>query len=137
MASQFEEGVQALRDDAWVLARAALDSGRLHAYRGLTHVVELLTSLASSSEQDTSEHAGSDGNSESLSIFARYKGTTYDAKLHQGRINGGRGACIRFREQWMTVSAAATAITDTSVNGWRFWRYRRPDGGTGLIDELR
>ena len=137
MASPFEDSIQALRDDAWVLARAALDSGRVHAYRSLTNVVEQLTSLASSNEQRPSEQSGSDGNGVSLEIFARYKGTTHDAKLARSRINGGRGACVRFREQWMTVSAAARAITGTNVNGWRFWRYRRSDGSTAIIDQLR
>ncbi|MXY20190.1 MAG: hypothetical protein F4Y49_02515 [Dehalococcoidia bacterium] len=72
-------------------------------------------------------------------IFAMRSGVVYDAELDTSRISsGGQGACIKFRDEWMTASKAANSITGTQVNGWQnFWRYERPDGTKGPIQELR
>ena len=72
-------------------------------------------------------------------IFAMRSGVRYEAELDTSRISGGgQGACVKFRDGWMTTSKAANSITGTQVNGWQnFWRYRRPDGTEGPIQELR
>ena len=77
--------------------------------------------------------------SQTIPIFARRRGVTYEAELDTSRISdGGRGACVWYEGQWMTTSKAADRITGTAVNGWRnFWRYERSDGSKGPIQELR
>lgn len=138
--ADFDDRIRSLRDDAWEVARMALDSQRTHAYRSLTSIVEQLSTLAGTTigEQGSADAPDTGESSDlNLPVFARYKGTTHAAVLNRGRVNGGRGACIWFRDDWLTASAAATAITNTSVNGWRFWSYRRPDGSTAIIDGLR
>ncbi len=50
-----------------------------------------------------------------------YKGTTYRAEIKNGRWLDQEG---RPRS---SPSDAATAITKTQVNGWRFWDVKRPN----------
>lgn len=54
---------------------------------------------------------------------ATYKGKTYTARVvgNQMVMNG---------QTMNSFSEAAAKITNTSVNGWRFWEFRRP-GTTG------
>ena len=67
------------------------------------------------------------------------EGVMHEAELDTRRISsGGQGPCVRFRGEWVTASKAANSITGTQVNGWQnFWRYHRPNGTVGPIQELR
>lgn len=62
---------------------------------------------------------------------AEYKGQTYFAKAENG-------ALVYDGERYKSPSAAARAVTGSSVNGWRFWECKLP-GGTKwkLIDRVR
>lgn len=134
-STAMDSKLRTLRDETLKLARESLDEGQLVAYRTLNEFAERITGLLVPTTRQSSEvvpHART-----IVSIWARYKGTRYDAELDTSRIEGGRGHCVRFRDQWMSVSAAAVSITGNAVNGWRFWRYRRDDGRAALIDELR
>jgi hypothetical protein len=61
-----------------------------------------------------------------------YKGQAHVATIKDGAWIGGDG--IRRH----SPSDAACAITKTNVNGWRFWKVKRPnDGAWRVLDELR
>ena len=77
--------------------------------------------------------------SKQTEIFARYKGYTYLATLDWSRINGGRGRCVLVPDsnEWLTVSAAARTVTETNVNGWRFWSYIDERGAPSPVDSIR
>jgi hypothetical protein len=57
---------------------------------------------------------------EGTQFRATYKGKTYTAEIRDGRWVGADG------ESRKSPSEAASAITSTSVNGWRFWQAKRP-----------
>ena len=57
---------------------------------------------------------------ESTQFRATYKGQTYMAQIRGGRWVGADGI-VR-----TSPSAAAGAISNTTVNGWRFWYFKRP-----------
>jgi hypothetical protein len=44
-----------------------------------------------------------------------------------GKINNDGSITISFNRKFTSLSGAAKAITDSSVNGWRFWRVRIGD----------
>lgn len=50
-----------------------------------------------------------------------FKGRTYTAEIQNGAWIGGDGRRHR------SPSGAASAITHTNVNGWRFWEVKRPE----------
>lgn len=129
-----------LKDQTWQLARESLDQGEATIYRTLTEFAERLARLLVPLSDVKSVHPGQvsavTGNAELIPIFVRYKGTRYEGQLDAARINGGRGECILFEGQWMAASKAAGRITNTQVNGWRFWKYMRKDGSVRLIGEL-
>lgn len=61
-----------------------------------------------------------------------YKGRTYRARIEGGAWIGEDGAART------SPSEAAHAITKTNVNGWRFWKCRRPgDSVWRLMNDLR
>lgn len=61
-----------------------------------------------------------------------YKGRTYTAAIKDGSWVGEDG--IRRN----SPSDAACAITKGNVNGWRFWKVRRPgDGQFRVLEDLR
>ena len=61
-----------------------------------------------------------------------YKGRTYSAEIKDGAWIGSDG------KQRRTPSEAACAITDTNVNGWRFWKVKRPsDTSWKVLNSLR
>ncbi|MEA3002305.1 MAG: hypothetical protein QOH81_1093 [Sphingomonadales bacterium] len=61
-----------------------------------------------------------------------YKGRTYTAQIKDGSWIGEDG--IRRN----SPSDAACAITKSNVNGWRFWKVRRPgDGDFRVLEDLR
>lgn len=65
-------------------------------------------------------------------LRARYKGTQHFARIEDGRWLDSDG------HEHSSPSAAAKAITNTSVNGWRFWEARRPgDQGWRRLDILQ
>ena len=53
-------------------------------------------------------------------LRATYKGALFEAKVVDGVWVAEDGASFK------SPSAAATAITQTNVNGWRFWEAKRP-----------
>ena len=60
-----------------------------------------------------------------------YKGQTYRAEIRDGRWIGSDGAPRK------SPSDAAVAITNNSVNGWRFWEFQRPEETTWrLMDTI-
>jgi hypothetical protein len=65
-------------------------------------------------------------------LRARYKGQQFSARIEDGRWLDSDG------QEHSSPSAAAKAITDTSVNGWRFWEAKRPgDRGWRRLDILQ
>lgn len=61
-----------------------------------------------------------------------YKGQTYTAEIKDGAWIGSDGV------RRNTPSDAACAITQTNVNGWRFWHVKRPnDKGWKVLNSLR
>ena len=129
-----------LKEETWRLARMSLDEGQTRIYRSLVEMTERLASLGGKDGYTNSSHLdGVESESESglVSIFDRFKGDRHEARFNGNRVNGGRGNCVFFRGQWLTASAAARLITNTQINGWRFWRYLRGDGTMGVIEELR
>jgi hypothetical protein len=69
---------------------------------------------------------------EGTQFQATYKGRTYHAEIKNGSWVGSDGVVRR------SPSDAATGVTNTNVNGWRFWRAKRPgDTSFRLMDLLR
>jgi hypothetical protein len=63
---------------------------------------------------------------------ATYKGQTYSAEIMQGQWVGADGKIRR------SPSDAASAISNTNVNGWRFWYVQMPgDPSWRKLDELK
>jgi hypothetical protein len=63
---------------------------------------------------------------------ATYKGKTYTAQVKGGAWIDSEGV------QRNSPSEAASAITDTNVNGWTFWEARRPsDRSWRRLEQLR
>ena len=129
-----------LKEETWQLARESLEEGESQIYRALGAFIETLSGLIATRGTNAGLSNGLaqvPSAPELIPIFARYKGQKYDAQWDRSRINGGRGHCVLFRGQWVTPSAAATSISRTPVNGWRFWKYSRSNNTSGIIDELR
>jgi hypothetical protein len=69
---------------------------------------------------------------EATKLRANYKGTTYWAEIRGGKWVDDQG---KFRT---SPSDAASAISGTNVNGWRFWHAQRPgDTEWRRLDELK
>jgi hypothetical protein len=65
-------------------------------------------------------------------LRARYKGVQHLATIRDGRWLSEDG------KEYSSPSAAASAITETTVNGWRFWEGRLPgDKGWRRLDIIR
>jgi len=63
---------------------------------------------------------------------AQYKGATYNAEIKDGVWVGSDGVART------SPSAAASAISGTNVNGWKFWFVKRPeDSDWQRMDDLR
>jgi Restriction Enzyme Adenine Methylase Associated len=63
---------------------------------------------------------------------ADYKGKTFSGLVKDGKLELSDGS------KFSTPSAAAVHITNTNVNGWRFWRCRLPGSPQYvLIERLR
>ncbi len=74
---------------------------------------------------DTTFPAGSE-------FIADHKGKTYSGIVKDGKLELSDGS------KFTTPSAAAMHITETNVNGWRFWKCKLP--GTShflLLERLR
>ncbi len=64
-------------------------------------------------------------------LRATYKGNQFNAKVEGGVIINKAGTTF------MSPSAAASEITKTTVNGWRFWEGKRPaDTEWRRLDQL-
>ncbi len=69
---------------------------------------------------------------EGTQFRATYKGKTYLAEIKGGAWVDHEGS------SHTSPSEAAHAITRTSVNGWRFWKFKRPgDPSWRLLNTLR
>lgn len=65
-------------------------------------------------------------------LRARYKGVQYNAAIRNGRWWSDD------EKEYSSPSAAASAITETTVNGWRFWEGKLPgDKGWRRLDIIR
>jgi hypothetical protein len=74
---------------------------------------------------DTSFPAGTE-------FMADYKGKTYSGTVKDGKLELSDG------HKFSTPSAAAMHLTNTNVNGWRFWRCRLPGQSKYvLVERLR
>jgi hypothetical protein len=63
---------------------------------------------------------------------ADYKGKTYSGVVKDGKLELSDG------HKFSTPSAAAMHVTQTNVNGWRFWRCKVPGSAQYvLIERLR
>lgn len=61
---------------------------------------------------------------------------SYRGQLYSGRVE--RGALVVNGERFLSPSRAASSITGTSVNGWKFWECLRGDDTKWVaIDGLR
>ena len=61
---------------------------------------------------------------------------TYKGRTHTARVEGG--ALVLNGKKYPSPSAAAVSITDSAVNGWRFWEARFPgQSGWKVIASLR
>ena len=66
------------------------------------------------------------------SLRARYKGLEYTGRIHENKWIDHQGM------EHSSPSAAANAITGTTVNGWRFWEANLPnDGGWRRLDVIQ
>ena len=118
MAGQeLREKAQALKEEAWQLARQSLEQGDKQLYKEMIEITERLTELTNRQEHMTGAnnvHADKQG---LLPIFKRYKGVRYDAHLDRSKINGGRGECVLFRGRWQTVPAQQLPLRTTKSMG--------------------
>jgi hypothetical protein len=65
-------------------------------------------------------------------LRARYKGVQYFAEIQEGRWLAEDGT------EFSSPSAAASSITQTTVNGWRFWEGMLPgDRGWRRLEVIR
>ena len=60
-----------------------------------------------------------------------YKGVAHKARIVRGTIELADG------ERFTSPSAAACAVTNTNVNGWKCWEVRHANGRWVLLDSLR
>jgi hypothetical protein len=62
-------------------------------------------------------------------FIAEYKGKTYSGVVQDGKLELSDG------HKFSTPSAAAVHITNTNVNGWRFWRCKLPSESQYVLAE--
>jgi hypothetical protein len=61
---------------------------------------------------------------------------SYKGKLHTAQAQSG--AMVFNGQSYTSPSAAAMSVTDSAVNGWRFWECHLPgQSGWQLIENLR
>ena len=142
--STLSERVMRVRDELWQLAKEHLEGGDMEVYDALRSSAEQITraSNAATTRQDGSgTRAANEGkrptDKTATSIFKQYKGDLYRAEYIPSHRSGGQDDCVYYQGQWMTPSGAAMKITNGNVNGWRFWCYKREDGTSTPIDDLR
>ncbi|MFH1218996.1 MAG: hypothetical protein V1694_00890 [Candidatus Eisenbacteria bacterium] len=64
-------------------------------------------------------------------LYAKYKGKEYKAFVHtSGRITMGDSS-------YLNPTSAAKAITNTSKNGWHFWKYKDDAGKLHALARVR
>lgn len=128
-----EKEIRKLRDQAIDLAGCALRTGRITLWKTLCGVAEQLTVIPERPHEQPSNVPGSQTE---IPIFARYRGTRYEAILSLKQMGTGQ-RCVCYGGQWHTPSRAAGIITGTMVNGWKWWRWRDQSGAERYIDDLR
>jgi hypothetical protein len=61
---------------------------------------------------------------------------TYKGQIYTGRVQAG--ALVVNNKRFESPSSAAVAITESAVNGWRFWECKLPGKNTWqMIESLR
>ncbi len=61
---------------------------------------------------------------------------SYKGKLHTAKVEGG--AMLLDGKKYDSPSPAAMSVTESAVNGWRFWECRLPGKSTWqLLESLR
>ena len=129
--------MNSVRNEVWDLAREFLERRDTKKYRILVDIAEKLTTLSPEQFVASSLNNEIAGQHEIVDIFVRFKGIRYEATLDVTRINGGRGRCVYYDNEWLTPSRAAHQITKTQVNGWLFWKFKDREGRDSSIHELR
>ncbi len=66
-----------------------------------------------------------------LKIYRNYKGRTFNAEITQ------RGTVLINREEYSSLSTAASKLTGTSINGWIWWLFKDEFGNERNLDYLR
>ena len=56
-------------------------------------------------------------------LNGKYKGTTYKAKVVKDKNSRNDRGIMYNGKIYQSMTAAATAITKNSTNGWQFWKY--------------
>ena len=61
---------------------------------------------------------------------------SYKGKMHTAKVEGG--AMVLNGKKYYSPSPAAMSVTDSAINGWRFWECRFPGkSGWQLLENLR
>lgn len=69
---------------------------------------------------------------EGFEIFRNYKGKAYKA-----RATGGRWLLLNNNQTYPSLHKLSWAIVERHENSWTNWKYKRSDGQTPFIDDLR
>lgn len=140
VSEELRSELVALKERVWELAKRSLDEDELRIYDSLVEIAKRVNNLVPTIQGGLPEghpSASETSSANSEEIFAHYKGTKYTALLDRTRIVGKKGSCVFYQGRWQTASAAAVSITGTATNGWRFWKYRKPDGTVATIEGIR
>ena len=60
---------------------------------------------------------------------------SYKGKLYTAKVEGG--AMMLNGKKYTSPSPAAVSVTDSAVNGWRFWECRVPGKSWQLLENMR
>lgn len=60
---------------------------------------------------------------------------SYKGKLYTAKVEGG--AMVLNGKKYDSPSPAAMSVTDSAVNGWRFWECRAPGKSWQLLENMR
>jgi hypothetical protein len=121
-------------------ALTAMRRAENHTYNDvLRELLDIKDSSNISEKSDISDELTQDFGLHSRGLFlpentklkAVYKGKEYHARVRDGMIVNKTGTTFT------SPSGAASSITQTTVNGWRFWQAKRPnDTDWHRLDQL-
>lgn len=69
---------------------------------------------------------------EGFEIFRTYRNKDFRAKA-----TGGRWLLENDRQSYPSLHKLSWAVVEGHENSWNAWKYRRPDGSVGYINEMR